>query len=95
MINNRVFDALACGTPIISDYFPALKDTFGDMVFYAVKEGDTTAHLENIQAWSPTERQGFASMAKAFIEAYHTYEHRVALFMRVYEILASRRSGTR
>ncbi len=33
-INNRVFDALACGLPIISDYVPDLDEMFGDGLLY-------------------------------------------------------------
>lgn len=33
-INNRVFDALACGLPVISDYLPELDQMFGPGVLY-------------------------------------------------------------
>lgn len=35
-INNRIFDALACGLPIISDYLPELDEMFGsgNVVYY-------------------------------------------------------------
>ena len=31
-INNRIFDSLACGLPIISDYVEELDELFGDVV---------------------------------------------------------------
>ncbi|MBW1810697.1 MAG: glycosyltransferase family 1 protein [Deltaproteobacteria bacterium] len=31
-VNNRVFEALACGLPVISDYQPAMGDLFGEAV---------------------------------------------------------------
>jgi spore maturation protein CgeB len=31
-VNNRIFDALACGLPVISDYHQALEHLFGDAV---------------------------------------------------------------
>lgn len=31
-INNRIFDALACGLPIISDYVSELEELFGDVI---------------------------------------------------------------
>jgi hypothetical protein len=37
-INNRVFDALACGLPIISDYLPELDEMFGDAIHYYRKD---------------------------------------------------------
>lgn len=33
-INNRIFDALACGLPVISDYVPELEAMFGDSICY-------------------------------------------------------------
>ncbi len=38
-VNNRVFEALACGLPVVSDYQPALFDLFGDAVLqYATRK---------------------------------------------------------
>lgn len=34
-INNRIFDCLACGTPILSDEFPELRAVCGDGLLYA------------------------------------------------------------
>ena len=34
-INNRIFDCLACGTPVLTDYFPELKAVCGDGLLYA------------------------------------------------------------
>lgn len=34
-VNNRIFDCLACGTPILTDYFPELKSICGDRLLYA------------------------------------------------------------
>lgn len=33
-INNRIYDVLACGLPVISDYHPALAQRFGDTIAY-------------------------------------------------------------
>lgn len=33
-VNNRIFDALACGLPVISDYCQELKEIFPDAVLY-------------------------------------------------------------
>ncbi len=32
IVSNRLFDALACGTPIVSDHLPELGELFGDAV---------------------------------------------------------------
>lgn len=34
-VNNRIFDALACDAPLISDYSPELERMFGDSILYA------------------------------------------------------------
>ncbi len=34
-INNRIFDCLACGTPILTDEFPELRSVCGDALLYA------------------------------------------------------------
>ena len=33
-VNNRIYDALACGLPVISDSFDELKDLFPDELLY-------------------------------------------------------------
>ena len=33
-VNNRIFDALACGLPVISDSCEELRNIFPDTVFY-------------------------------------------------------------
>jgi hypothetical protein len=34
-INNRVFDSLACGLPVLTDSFPEIRMLFGDALLYA------------------------------------------------------------
>lgn len=34
-INNRIFDCLACGTPVLTDHFPELRAVCGDGLLYA------------------------------------------------------------
>ena len=34
-INNRVFDSLACGLPLLTDSFPEIRTLFGDTLLYA------------------------------------------------------------
>jgi hypothetical protein len=35
IINNRIFDCLACGLPVLTDAFPELREVCGDSVLYA------------------------------------------------------------
>ena len=34
-INNRIFDCLFCGLPVLSDEFPELREVCGDGILYA------------------------------------------------------------
>jgi hypothetical protein len=48
MINNRVFEALSCGAVLITDCFPALKETFGSHVLCAANASDVARHLRSV-----------------------------------------------
>ena len=76
MINNRVFEALACGACFISDYFPELEKLFGNLIFYSRKTGDTVNLLEDLLP-QPRMRKQLGIKARGFITKGHTYEHRV------------------
>lgn len=47
-INNRVYEALSVGAPLISDHFVALEATFGDAILYARSPGDVARHIETL-----------------------------------------------
>jgi len=49
VINNRIFDCLACGTPVLSDDFPELREVCGSALLYA---GDPTAFSSAIQRYT-------------------------------------------
>ena len=76
MINNRVFEALACGACFISDYFPELEKLFGSLIFYSRNTGDTAMLLEDLLAQSQLRKQ-LGIKAREFITKSHTYKHRV------------------
>ncbi|CAM9770713.1 unnamed protein product, partial [Sphacelaria rigidula] len=46
MVNNRVFEALACGAAVVTDAFPALTEIFGDHVLYYRKPGEARRSVE-------------------------------------------------
>ena len=81
-INNRVFEALSVGAPLISDHFPALEATFGDAILYARHAGDVSRHLEtlllssNAAGWKEAEVSA-RQRRRAIIEDNHTWAHRV------------------
>ncbi|TPW30641.1 glycosyltransferase family protein [Pararhizobium mangrovi] len=46
IINNRIFDCLACGTPVLSDHFPELENVCGSSLLYAYDETSLLRSLE-------------------------------------------------
>jgi hypothetical protein len=46
MINNRVFEALACGAVLISDCFNAIEELLGEHVLCYRKPGDVSRYLQ-------------------------------------------------
>lgn len=84
MFARRVFELLACGTPVISTYSQGILNIFGeDTVLISESEEETRKHLENL-----TQNQDYwwkislAGMRKVL--THHTYNDRVhGIFSRV------------
>lgn len=74
-ISNRVFDLLACGTPVVSDPIAGLTDLFGDLV----RTWSTPGELSEAVAWAlGLDRSEFARRARAVVTEGHTFAHRAA-----------------
>ncbi len=73
----RLFEAAACGTPIVSDAWPGLETLFrpGKEIFVARDTADVLALLEQT---TEAERREVAERARARVLAAHTGEHRAA-----------------
>ena len=80
-VNNRIFDALACGLPVISDCCDELLDIFPDAVLYysnqeefrkcvAQLENDYDAIKARVDAQWPMikEKYSFEARAKELVE---------------------------
>jgi spore maturation protein CgeB len=84
----RLFEAAACGTPIISDRWKGL-DTFfepGREILLAATADDVLRHLERV---SEAERAQIAARALARVLSHHTSRQRAAELRRyVQEVLA-------
>jgi spore maturation protein CgeB len=88
----RLFEAAACGTPIISDYWEGLEEFFRpDEEILITRSGkDTLRHLKTL---SEADRRLLGERARARVLAEHTAGHRAAqLEGYVYELLS--RQGT-
>jgi spore maturation protein CgeB len=73
----RLFEAAACGTPIISDPWPGLDELFalGSEILIAASPEDTLRYLRDTP---DAERQAIGARARARVLAAHTSAHRAA-----------------
>jgi spore maturation protein CgeB len=71
----RLFEAAACGTPIISDYWDGLDSLFAfdSEILVAYSAADTLRYLREM---SETERQAIGERARQKVLAQHTAAHR-------------------
>jgi len=71
----RLFEAAACGTPIISDYWDGLDSLFAfdSEILVAYSAADTLRYLREM---SETERQAIGERARQKVLTQHTAAHR-------------------
>jgi spore maturation protein CgeB/SAM-dependent methyltransferase len=77
MFSRRVFELLACGTPVVSTYARGIVELLGeDVVFITESEGDTRRHLERLlgdeEEWMQASVRGIRKVLRE-----HTYGHRL------------------
>jgi hypothetical protein len=87
MINNRIYEALACGAIIMSEYSEAIKDEFGNVVIF-VKDGEEVASrlleiITNTNA-SSIFYDNIRHNARNLIRSHHTWSHRVIEILGFY-----------
>jgi spore maturation protein CgeB len=73
----RLFEAAACGVPIISDEWPGLQEFFvpGEEIFVSRSADKTLAFL---RALTEEKRLSVADRARARVTSAHTAAHRAA-----------------
>jgi spore maturation protein CgeB len=74
-VSNRVFDVLACGTPLVSDHLPELEALLGD----AVPTYGTPDELRQLVAGAldePAAARARAERGRQQVLAAHTFDHR-------------------
>jgi spore maturation protein CgeB len=71
----RVFEAAACGTPIISDNWPGLE-TFFEIEKEILTSSSTEQVLVYLKEISENERRAIGERGRGRVLASHTSEHR-------------------
>jgi hypothetical protein len=86
MVNNRVFEALACGAHFISEHSVELEQVFGNSIYYSKKAGDTTSHIKQILSNQDVSELRKSEVLK-LIRENHTYGHRVIQILNFHHTL--------
>lgn len=85
MFARRVFEALASGTPVISNYSEGIKRVFGDIVYASDDEQNIKADLESIfeneQEYKSTVIKGIREVLEK-----HTYAHRLEQIIKFIQL---------
>ena len=76
-VSNRIFDVIACGTPVISDDLPEIHDLFGTLVPTWSGPGGLRAAIEALEA-DPEGTARRTAEARDLVVDRHTFDHRVA-----------------
>jgi hypothetical protein len=74
-VSNRVFDALACGTPIVTDHLPELVTMFGDSLA-TYRDADELRQAVEIALDDPVAARRRAEEGRRAVVDHHTFEHR-------------------
>lgn len=75
-VSNRVFDAAACGAPVISDDVAGISELFEDTVPTYRTPGELRTMVERVLA-DPAQRARHADRARELVLSRHTFAHRV------------------
>jgi spore maturation protein CgeB len=76
MLARRVFELLACGTPVISSYSPAIDKTFGDKVVMPKTSEEAKAAVDRLQN-DLLYRPSLAAKGVRQVHSEHTVQHRI------------------
>ena len=95
MVNNRVFEALSCGAPLLLDSFPAAEAaSWGGFVRWRRGEGDVARHVRAVLA-DPAAARAASLRGRAHVVAAHSYAARAARVLRHVDVVRGRRTGRR
>ena len=80
IINNRIFDALACGLPVISDGCEEMKEIFPDAVLYYDTKEEFDACIQKVE-------NDYESVKAKAMEQYEMIKKEYSFERRVEELL--------
>ena len=85
MFSRRVFEGLACGTPIVSTYAQGIENMFGELVYISEKEEEIDEAFRSLLRNENEYRQK-SMLGIREVLSKHTYAHRLStlLAVRVY-----------
>jgi hypothetical protein len=82
-VSNRLFDALGCATPVVSDDLPEVQELFGDAVA-TYRDPDDLRRLVDTILRNPDAARARAADGRQVVLAAHTFDHRA---QRIVELL--------
>ncbi len=83
----RLFEASACATPIISDYWPGLHDLLA--IGREIVVAETSAQVLDCLHWPEDRRRAIGQAARARVLAAHTASHRARTLEHLIDSLAA------
>ncbi|HAV8409747.1 TPA: glycosyltransferase [Escherichia coli] len=81
MFSRRVFEILACGTPVLSTYSDGMKIMLGEHVSIAKDKYDAKQKIEDLLT-DESNRRRVAHLASRFVLQNHTYKNRLEYILR-------------
>lgn len=93
-VSNRIFDVLACGTPVISDDLDEIHDLFGDAV-PTYRTSDELGDLVRRSLDDPAGARARAAAGRAIVLAHHTFDQRATELMEILDRHGLRDDQTR
>ena len=75
IVSNRIYDVLACGTPVVSDRLPEIDDQLPDGVLTFADADELGHHVRELLA-DPRAAARRAAAGRAAVLAAHTLDHR-------------------
>ena len=76
-VSNRLFDALACETPVISEHLTEIAELFDGAVMTYRQPAELRTLIESVLEDRDGARER-AARGRALVEQQHTFDHRSA-----------------